>query len=188
MRDSRNQAILALLLIICLATPGARSLLEREMVSHVLIQIPLLAICGVWVGNYLSKSRQLHIPYHIALPLFLVALFTLMFWMLPRMLDASLEQAGYIAAKFVTLPFLLGIPLALSWGSLGISTKAFVMTNTVSMLAVLAWLYLESPVRLCNYYLADEQKKLGIYLLCILGAVSFYWIAKLFIGPLGKRV
>ena len=71
------------------------------------------------------------------------------------------------------------MPLVLAWKNIGPITKAFVVTNVISMLVVLAWLYIEAPVRLCNYYLIDEQQKLGMCLLYIAGLLALFLGAKL---------
>ena len=180
----RRKAISAVLLITALATSTARAYLEQYMTSHVLVLLPLLVLCGMWIGNYIAENKQLHFSYHHALPLLLIALFVSMFWMLPRNLDASLENNAYLIAKYLTLPFFLGVPLTLAWRSIGPITKAFFITNIISMIMVLAWLYIEAPIRLCNYYLINEQKQLGVYLLYIAGFISVYWVVKLFVGDI----
>lgn len=182
----KYRAMVACVCIVVLALPLAREILEQFMISHVLVQLPLLVLCGVWVGLYVDKKWQLIIPYYKALPLLLIALFTAMFWMLPRALDSSLEHDGYFMAKFLTLPLLLGVPLVLAWRNIGPITKAFVVTNIISMLVVLAWLYIEAPVRLCNYYLIDEQQMLGMCLLYIAGLLALLSPAKLFTGTQSK--
>jgi len=174
--------LFACICIVFLAMPFMREMLERYMLSHMLIQLPLLALCGIWIGIYIDKKYRIHIPYSQALPLLIVALFTAMFWMLPRALDSSLEHGGYFIAKFLTLPLLLGMPLAFAIKNIGPITKAFFITNILSMLVVLAWLYIEAPVRLCNYYLIDEQKILGVCLLYISGLFALFLIIKLFVG------
>ena len=184
----RSRAIFAVLLIAVLATSTARSYLEQYMTSHTLILLPLLVLCGMWIGSYFAEKKQLLLPYHFALPLLLIALFVSMFWMLPRNLDASLENDGYLVAKYLTLPFFLGVPLALAWRKIGPITKAFFIANAISMVMVLAWLYVEAPVRLCNYYLINEQKQLGMYLIYIAGIISVYWVTRLFIGNIQLNV
>ncbi len=174
------KTVIALALIFLLATPLVRESLEQYMLTHVLIQLPLLVICGMCIADDMVEQTKFTIAYQYSLPLVAIALVTAMIWMLPRMLDISLEHSSYVWAKFISLPFLLGLPLRLGWRNVGPITKAFIITNILSMLIVLAWLYIEAPTRLCNYYLIDEQHNLGISLIYISGLVSLYWIAKLF--------
>jgi hypothetical protein len=50
------------------------------------------------------------------------------------------------------------------------------------MLAVLGWLYIAAPVRVCNNYLADEQGNTG-WLMAKLAVVLFAgWLGTLFVG------
>ncbi len=169
-----------LVIYLLLATPVARSFLEQSMLSHMLVQIPLLVLCGAWMINHFINKFQLRIAYHFALPLLIIALTTAMFWMLPRNLDASLEHGSFEALKFISLPLLLGATFVLGWKSSGEITKSFICTNLISMLFVLAWLYIEAPVRLCNYYLIDEQKILGESILYVAGIFSLFLIIKIF--------
>ena len=179
----RAQLLLPLLGIALLATPSARVLLEQSMLTHVLVQLPLLVLAGLWLARGLAGNQPPAIPYHYALPLLTWCLAVAMIWMLPRLLDASLEQPAFATLKFVSLPLLLGLPLLYAWRSVGAITKAFFIANLLGMGGVLAWLYIASPVRLCYYYLGAEQKLLGIALLGIVGGVSVYWIVRLMAGP-----
>lgn len=181
-RSKRARAIVALIAILALAMPSARALFEQYMLSHMLIQLPLLVICGFWIADYLLERVTFRIEFHFALPLLLIALITAMFWMLPRFLDASLEDHNYFLLKFTSLPLLVGIPFTFGWRNVGPIAKSFVMANLMSMLIVLAWLYIEAPVRLCNYYLINEQQDVGKTLVYIAAGVSLYWVSKLFIG------
>lgn len=116
----------------------------------------------------------------------------LAFWMLPRSLDMALANPAMEFAKFVSLPLLVGLPLALSWSRLPSIGRGFIAANLVSMLVVLGWLYLVSPMRLCNYYLLDQQRVLGWALLLLAAAVLVVWAGRALVdirsmvgGPFG---
>ena len=181
-RSKRARAIVALIAILALAMPSARVLFEQYMLSHMLIQLPLLVICGFWIADYLLERVTFRIELHLALPLLLIALITSMFWMLPRFLDASLAENNYFLLKFISLPLLVGLPFTFGWRNVDPVVKSFIMANLMSMLIVLAWLYIEAPVRLCNYYLINEQQDVGKTLIYIVVGISLYWASKLFIG------
>jgi hypothetical protein len=85
--------------------------------------------------------------------------------MVPRALDSALATPGAEVWKFVSLPLLVGVPLALSWTSLGSLGRGFVILNVLPMWAVVGWLYIAAPVRVCNYYLVDQQVVAGTGLL-----------------------
>jgi hypothetical protein len=103
------------------------------------------------------------------------------YWMLPRALDAALTEPWMEVAKFVSLPLLVGLPLALSWRPLGAIGRGFVVANFISMVAVAGWLYIVAPVRVCNSYLVDEQTVAGWLLVAVAGLLSVVWAAPAFV-------
>lgn len=167
-----------------LATPVARTALEAAMSTHMLLQIPLLAAAGVLLARLLPARRQdaLLAACGGALPCVVLALFASSYWMLPRALDAALGDPLTEAAKFISLPLLVGLPLALAWRQLTAIGRGFVWTNFISMLAVLGWLYIAAPVRVCNNYLVDDQANAG-WLMVKLAVLLFAgWLGTLFVG------
>jgi hypothetical protein len=179
-----------LMLIGVLAMPASRRILEAQMVTHMLIQIPLLALSGVLFASAVgARVRHTLESYNErGLPGMLVALFASSYWMLPRALDAALNSPAMELVKFFSLPLLVGLPLALSWARLGTVGRGFVLANAISMIAVAGWLYRESPVRLCNYYLIDQQILLGDYLLAVALLMGLVCTARAFIGSLPARL
>lgn len=167
-----------------LATPMARSALEASMSTHMLLQIPLLAAAGVLIARLLPTRNQdaLLVACGGVLPCVVLALFASSYWMLPRALDAALDDPLTEAAKFISLPLLVGLPLALAWRRLTAIGRGFVWTNFISMLAVLGWLYIAAPVRVCNNYLVDDQANAG-WLMVKLAVLLFAgWLGTLFVG------
>ncbi len=177
----------SLLLLGTLATPALREWLEATPARHLLVQLPLLAFVGVRVGGsyggrgWYFDSRLA--AYNIAgIPGTIVAVATAAFWMLPRSLDAALADPAMEAAKFMSLPLLVGLPLGLSWRQLPTVGKSFVKANLVSMLTFLGWLYLTSPIRLCNFYLVDQQVVVGRLLLLLAAVFAVFWAARAVFG------
>lgn len=154
------------------------------MVGHMLVQIPLLIIIGMlWAPLMPARLREwLSACNAEGIPLTLLALFSSTYWMLPRSLDAALNSAVMEFAKFITLPLLVGQPLALSWRRLSLIGQGFVWSNFVSMLGVLSWLYIVSPVRVCNNYLVNQQIVLGQGMLAITLALFVVGAARVFVG------
>lgn len=169
-----------------LVLPPLRLALEGHLVGHLLVQIPLLALAGGLLGRALldgpptAAGAGAWTPGGLAG--LLLALFTAVFWMLPRSLDAALVEPAMAAAKFVSLPLLLGLPLALSWPRLHPVARGFVWANLLSMLGFLGWLYLAAPARLCNFYLIEEQTMLGRALLAIGAALALGLAARAFVA------
>lgn len=167
-----------------LATPPGRAWLEGTMSGHMLVQIPLLAALGFVACRLLPGRAQDTLLERAGgvVPCVLLATFASSYWMLPRALDDALASGAVEAAKFISLPVLVGLPLALAWRRLGTIGRGFVGTNFFSMLAVLGWLYIAAPVRVCNSYLVDQQESAGW--LMVWTAVSMFagWLGSLFVG------
>lgn len=171
-------------LYLFLATPAARGLLEATMTAHMLVQIPLLAIAGILACRLLPGRRQDALLAALGGPAacVLMALFASSYWMLPRALDGALTDPLLEAAKFISLPGLVGLPLALAWRRLSMIGRGFVWTNFISMLAVLGWLYIAAPVRVCNSYLVDQQASAGWLMVKLALLLFAWWLATLFVG------
>jgi hypothetical protein len=157
------------LLFIALAMPAARDSLERIMVAHMLVQIPLLATAGGLAASALPVTVKTRVAVwnRGGVTLTLLAVIVSSWWMVPRALDWALASPLMEAAKFATLPLFVGAPLALSWSSLGSIGRGFVIANVLPMWAVVGWAYIAAPVRVCNYYLLDQQVAAGVGLVSV---------------------
>ena len=184
----KNPHLWGFALIVVLALPPLRTGLETAMVGHMLVQLPLLALAGFCSALALPERWRARLQSYNGhgIPGILMVLFAAAFWMLPRSLDAALNDPVMEATKFVTVPALIGAPLAWSWPRLHPVAKGFVFANILSMLGVLGWLYRESPVRLCNYYLIDQQTLAGNGLLILASVLLAGWMVRVFAGPLPR--
>ena len=158
-----NRALAGICLLTLLAVPWARDVLEREMVTHMLVQIPLLTIAGVLLASGIPKPVLKRVtPWNLGgISGALLAVLASSWWMVPRALDSALASPAAELWKFVSLPLLVGVPAALSWVPLGTLGRGFVIANVLPMWAVVGWLYVAAPVRVCNYYLLDQQQVAG---------------------------
>ncbi len=172
------------LFYLLLATPAARKGLEANMSAHLLIQMPLLVAIGVGAGQLLAPRWRDWLLAGVGgpVPLTTLALIASGYWMLPRAMDAALAGPAMEAAKFLSLPLLVGLPLALAWGRLTLIGHGFVLTNLMSMLAVLGWLYIVAPVRVCNSYLVDAQTNAGWWMVRLAILSFLCWLGSWFIG------
>jgi hypothetical protein len=157
----------AMALVVVLALPASRDALEGVMAAHMLVQIPLLALAGAMAacGVPLAWRTRIAAWNRRGVSGTALALLASSWWMVPRALDLALASPAMEVTKFATLPLLVGAPLALSWRPLGGVGQGFVLANVLPMWAVVGWLYAVAPVRLCNFYLADQQVAAGIGLL-----------------------
>ena len=167
--------IAGLLLYVVLVLPPIAAWLEGSMTGHMLVQIPLLAIAGWLIARPAARAGRAELGGFnaVGVPGLLIAAFAVVVWMLPRMLDAALSSPLVEAAKFTTVPLLIGAPLALSWPLLPPVARGFIWANLSSHAAVLGWLYSVAPNRLCTRYLFDQQAVLGAVLLVVALAMLF---------------
>lgn len=154
-----------------------RGPLEASPLTHVLVQLPALALAGALTAPLLTFGRGDWNRGGWAC--LLAAGFGIVFWMLPRGIDATQADMRWEAAKFVALPLLVGLPLAAGYARAHPLTRAVIKAQTVSMLAVMAFLYTHAPMRLCNAYLAEDQYRLGIGFLTLSFTLAAVWIAPL---------
>lgn len=178
------------MLIAALSIPQVRTGLESTMVGQMVIQIPLLAFTGYLFGTGIRKHvwKPEWVQYNQnGIPGLIIAIFTSIFWLLPRSLDAALNNTTFELAKYLTAPLMIGLPLAFSWGRLSPIVKGFIWANVISMLFVMGWLYANAPVRLCNNYLKGQQVNLGITLIGLsLFFLFLFFCRAFFIGE--KRI
>jgi len=178
MSRARRPAAMAAVLLLALATPPMRHALEASMTVQMLVQLPLLAAAGYVLGRAIPFRPEALLAdwNHRGITGLVLASLASAYWMLPRLLDASATDAATAAAKFVSVPLLIGVPLALSWPRASFVVRGMFAVELLASLFRLGWIYLISPLRLCNNYSLDDQQRLG-RLLIAAGAALFLWMA-----------
>jgi hypothetical protein len=151
-------------LVALAVSPPLAAWLEARLVTHILGQYPLLAGAGALVGAALARRRRM--PWSAA-PALLAGVLTVLFWLLPRWIDAALADPSAALAKAVSLAALAGLALGWGWAQAGPVLRGFVLANAAAMLAVMGWLQVSLPQRLCNSYLLAEQIRFGHALLAL---------------------
>lgn len=166
---SRRFCIAGAVLWAALAIPPIRHALESAMTLQMLVQIPLLALAGGWLAQGMPQrlDRCLARWNHQGISGLLLASLTSMVWMLPLAMDAALDDPRFTLAKFLSVPLLIGAPIALSWPRAGFVVRGVALLELTATAFRLGWLYLISPERLCSNYLLDDQARLGKLLLAI---------------------
>lgn len=146
------------------------------------VQLPLLVAAG-YVACRLLPDRVQRALLEVtggAVPWLILMIFASTCWMLPRSLDAALTSPWAAVAKFTTIPVCIGAPLAIGWRGLTLVGRGFVINNFASMIAVIGWLYLAAPVRVCNNYTVAQQVDAGHTALAIAALLFGTWLASLF--------
>lgn len=154
------------------------------MTLQMLVQIPLLTLAGWLLAGVAPVSLRSTVAAwnHRGISgLVLVSLVSLV-WVLPRMMDASLDDPLVTLAKFLSVPLLMGAPLSLSWARMGFVVRGVFLSEVVASCFRMGWLYLISPMRLCSNYLLDDQQRLGEYLLVIGAIIVLVLVWKLMWG------
>jgi hypothetical protein len=155
--------------------PPLRNALESDMPLHMTVQLPLLAATGVLMVPAVCRRelRWLADADWLGIPGLVLVLFSTSYWMLPVALDSAFSDWRIEAAKFVSLPLAVGLPLGLSWQRMPPLGRAFVIANVISKLGAVGGLFLAAPVRVCAYYPLDQQVKAGGELIGIATALAF---------------
>ena len=174
----RTQAALGLALCVLLAWPALRHALEASMWRHMVLQFPLLMAAGALLAAALPpRARGAVARWNAHGIAGLVALgVVLSVLMVPRVLDLALRDAGIEVAKCMAL-LLAGGLLRLSWRAAGMVVQAFFLGMQLPMMVVVGQLYVDSPLRLCNAYLQDDQIRLGHWLIGLAALVGIAWLA-----------
>jgi len=178
----------AAIFFLALALPPVRHAFEISMTVQMLVQLPLLAAVGYLLG--LAGRAQLggliNAWNHRGITGLVLASLASAYWMLPRLLDLSVADPAIDAAKFCSMPLLVGLPLALSWPRASFIVRGVFMLELLATLFRLGWLYLIWPSRLCNSYLLADQQRLGVLTISA-GALLLLWIAwKMLFGGAGR--
>lgn len=168
-------------MLLILSTPSLRGLMESDMMSHMLLQLPLLFFTGWLLAKGVSSRTKecLQQWNYAGITGLLLVTIVLMFWMIPRALDLVLTDPALESAKLITLS-IAGAALELSWYSAGMIVRGFFLGNVLPMMMVAGWLYIEAPVRLCNAYLSSDQLRTGSGLLALAIAGSLIWLHAFF--------
>ena len=174
----RHQAALGLVLLALLALPVARHWLEASMWRHMLLQFPLLLLAGTLLAAALPARARGAIAgcnaHGIAGLVGLGVVLSVL--MVPRVLDLALRDMGVEVAKCAAL-LLAGTGLRLSWRPAGLVLQGFFLGMLLPMMAVVGQLYIDSPLRLCNAYLLDDQERLGHWLIALAAVLAMAWLA-----------
>jgi len=174
-------------LYIILLLPPVIKLLENWMFTHMLVQIPLLIFAGLLMGEYVKhRLRGLFKQWNSSgIPGILLVYIVTMYWMIPRAMDEAIIVTSVEVFKFVSLP-LTGLLLRDSLKKIQVIGKVFLFLNYISMFGLMAWLYIDSPIQVCNNYLEAEQQALGWGFLVIAAGMVLYIVQMTFTDHSGK--
>ena len=185
MRATPNACRIAGAFIALVVTaPVVARMLEANMSTHMLVQIPLLMFAGPLIGLPLKLALPLRSWNFAGVPVLLAVSLTVTYWMTPIALDHAAANAGWDAAKSISL--ILSGALALeSWRRAPLVVQVFFGGNAIWMGVAAGLLYQARDQRLCNAYLLDDQVSTGVMLLWISIAIGTAWGLRLATDPHG---
>lgn len=171
------RVLLSLAIVILAVKTPLGAWMEADMARHMLMQFPLLLGTGGLLGLAMSEARRQRIARYNAHGLAGLLLFLLViaFWMIPRALDQALYSSGIESAKVISL-LCAGAALQHSWRAAGPIVQIFVLGNWGWMTVAVGLFYQDNPVRLCNFYLVDQQVRAGQGLVALPLIVALAWI------------
>lgn len=167
------------------ATPVA-SMLRASMAGQMLVQMPALTLLGVLMGRalWVRSPAVRKVATQLRWAALILATATLGIWMIPRLLDLAVQSAWVECIKAVSLTVFGGVPLSWAWRAFGPVMRGLIHVEAVATVFRLAWLYLDSPVRLCTQYRYDDQQLVGGALAAI-GVLYLLWL--IYLGVTGGR-
>lgn len=178
-----KQAIYGMILYVFLMLPPVIFLTESIMSIHMHVQMPLLAVAGMLMTPFLQqKFPGFFFKYnHNGIPGITLFMVIVIFWLFPRTMDEALTIPLIEVFKFISWPFLAGVPLRDSWRKLSRIGKNTIMISISVIFGFMAWLYIFSPEQLCNNYLIIEQRALGWGFFFIAFSLMLYFVQSLFV-------
>lgn len=173
--------------LLVVAAVALREPLERSMLSHMAVQIPVIASCGFLVGLRVERARsgwlaRLQTCNGGGATGLLFAGFVMVAWMLPRLLDEARLDAAVDAVKVATV-FGAGFAVAMSWPRCPRVCRGVIHLEAIATLARFGWGYLVAEQRLCASYLLADQQAAGAALL----ALAAVWSVVVLWRPLFGR-
>ncbi|PFP29700.1 hypothetical protein COJ96_08390 [Bacillus sp. AFS073361] len=180
-----KQSLYGLLILLFLSMPPVANLMESVMIIHMHMQMPLL----IFTGFLLARIFQLRFPRFFekwngnGIPGIILFIIIVAYWTLPRSMDEALTLQSMEVFKFTSLPILAGIPLRDSWKKLRPVGKHITFYFFIIMFSAMGWLYIYSPVQLCNNYLIIEQITLGWGFITTAICMVIYLLYKAFVDP-----
>jgi len=109
-----------LILYLFLMLPPVITLSESIMSIHMHVQMPLLAIAGMLMTPLLQDKfphffKKWNEKGVVGMTLVMIMI---VYWLIPRTMDEALMLPYVEVFKFISWPFLVGVPLRDSWGKL----------------------------------------------------------------------
>lgn len=155
----RLSLLLPVAAALVLAAPPLDPWLDRSMARHMLVQIPLLLLLGAALGRQLrgTLGRKLD---DLGLTGLAAAAGALLFWLLPRSLDATVESNVVDQLMHASM-FLGGTLLGAGWARLPFAARGAAGIQLAAMMIAVGNYYADAYVLACSAYTLELQQQAG---------------------------
>src|SRR5699024_2085452 len=139
--------IYGLIIYIFLALPPVVELTESIMAIHMHVQMPFLAVTGMLMTPFLQKKFPKFFKQwnKDGIAGIILALLVISYWLIPRAMDDALMSLPVEIFKFISWPFLVGLPLWDSWKKLSKTWKNTTFITIAILYVVMAFIYIFAP-------------------------------------------
>lgn len=180
-----TQFFIGFALWVFLMLPPVVEIMESIMIVHMHMQMPMLVVSGFLMAKIIVKRFPSFFEKYNEKGIPGILLFTIimLYWMLPRTMDEALTMFTVEIFKFISLPFLAGIPLRASWGKLPTLWKNGIIFLFTIVFLFMGWLYIQANEQLCNAYLVVDQMILGWGFMTTAICLAIYLAYALMVDP-----
>jgi len=177
-----KQAKYGIILLIVLMLPPVANLLESIMIFHMHTQMPLLVFTGILLTPYLKQKVPGFFDKwnHSGIPGIILVVIIWTYWQIPRAMDDALTYYYVEVFKFISLPFLVGVPLRDSWKKIRNKGQFIFFIYLLFIFIGIGFIYLWVDDQICNNYLIIEQQTVGWASLAMAVCLLLYLFYHLF--------
>ena len=157
--------------VICVAVtvcPPVDSFLDGSMSRHMLLQMPLLVVLGC-AGGLIWPLPRLQFA-SLGLSAIIFAMGSMVFWMLPRSLDAAVTNTWVDQVMHLNM-LTVGCFLLLSLPRMPFQAKMVFGVYSLAMALTAGVVYMTAVVPVCTTYSLQHQNEAGALLLWLCGAI-----------------
>src|SRR5690625_7966333 len=114
------------------------------MVTHMLVQMPLLIVVGLFIGDFVTKKfpRFFNKYNKSGIPGIVLVYIVTMYWMIPRAMDEALLLQTVEIFKYISFPFFVWVHLLYSWPKLTSLGKGFFIIYYFQVFGMMSWFYI----------------------------------------------
>ncbi|HJP38757.1 MAG: hypothetical protein QF483_03640 [Gammaproteobacteria bacterium] len=161
--------------VVATLAPPVDSFLDGSMSRHMLLQMPLLVVLGYAAGLAWPLPRFRHASPGLAAIFFVMG--SMVFWMLPRSLDAAVTLAWVDQAMHLNM-LAVGWILVIGLPHLSFHVKMAFGIYSLAMALTAGVVYVATVVPVCSAYSLQQQNEAGTLLLWVSSALLVFLLGR----------